>query len=261
MVFPEHEMREQIGGVLNIDDGNETMNSMVREIVEMGQGEIRVEDAKGVLNYLKNKYKNPSHQGMMSRMWKQENQKTASPPRPPIVPEEKKKTRKRKPLKLSPMHLAARSGDVDALKQAIESDKSQIDKPGFGNTPLAWAAKSGSLECVRILLDAGAKIREDDSKKSDEDDEFDASAPLHYATSRGLQEIVELLVKRGANVKSRDTVLGGTLLHAAVTSKFASKMVPFVLNLDSSLLNCTFFVSLFERDIPVPPSILILTHT
>ena len=30
MVFPEHEMREQIGGVLNIDDGNETMNSMVR---------------------------------------------------------------------------------------------------------------------------------------------------------------------------------------------------------------------------------------
>ena len=30
MVFPEHEMREQIGSVLNIDDGNETMNSMVR---------------------------------------------------------------------------------------------------------------------------------------------------------------------------------------------------------------------------------------
>ena len=120
----------------------------------MGQGEIRVEDAKGVLNYLKNKYKTPKG---MSRMWKQENQKTASPPRPPIVPEEKKKTRKRKPLKLSPMHLAARSGDVNALKQAIESDKSQIDKPGFGNTPLAWAAKSGSLRMCTHLARCGCK--------------------------------------------------------------------------------------------------------
>lgn len=240
MLFPDRGMREQMGSMLNFHNDNESFNAMVSEVMEMGQGTIRVEDAKGALNYLKNTYTNIS-QEVRTLERKRKKQHVTPPPSLPIATERKEKRKTRKPLEqLSPMHLAARSGDVDALQEAIKKDKSQIDKPGFGNTPLAWAAKSGSLKCVRTLLDAGATICEDDSKKSDEDDEFDASAPLHYATSGGFKEIVELLLKRGANVKTRDTLLGGTLLHAAVTSKFASKMTPFVLNLDSTLLNCTY---------------------
>lgn len=242
MVFPERSMREQIGGVLNIEDNGETFNSMLRELVEMGQGEIRVEDAKGVLNYLKNTNKKSSRE-LRNQMlhFKNEKRSAATPPPHPRLDDTtncSKTKKKRRPLKLSPLHLAARSGNTKALKQAIESDKSQIDTPGFGNTPLAWAAKSGSLECVRILLDSGAKLQQDEDSKNDDED-FDASAPLHYAASRGFKEIVDLFLKRGANMKSRDSVLGGTLLHCVVTSKCSETMVPYILDLDSTLLDCT----------------------
>lgn len=63
-------------------------------------------------------------------------------------------------------------------------------------TGLEFAAKSGNLNLVKALLDAGAVI---DSR------DRGGRTPLMWAASRGNKEVLELLIERGADVNARDT--------------------------------------------------------
>jgi len=89
-------------------------------------------------------------------------------------------------LRISPLHHAARKGDVREAKKLLDSggDLTARDEH-LCSTPLAWAAKYGQVEMVKFLLGRGAP-------KSLPDDPPWAT-PLAWAVRRGHNEIARLL--------------------------------------------------------------------
>jgi len=91
-------------------------------------------------------------------------------------------------LRITPLHHAARKGDVERAKKLLDAgaDLTARDEH-LRSTPLAWAAKFGQLEMVRFLLERGAP-------KSVPDDPSWAT-PLAWARRRGHDNVAELLVE------------------------------------------------------------------
>jgi ankyrin repeat protein len=89
-------------------------------------------------------------------------------------------------LRISPLHHAARRGDVPEAKKllAAGADLTARDEH-LRSTPLAWAAKFGQLKMVKFLLKRGAP-------KSLPDDPPWAT-PRAWAVRRGHPEIAKLL--------------------------------------------------------------------
>jgi ankyrin repeat protein len=89
-------------------------------------------------------------------------------------------------LRISPLHEAARKGDVREAKKLVKSgaDLTARDEH-LRSTPLAWAAKYGQLAMVKFLLRRG-------SPKSLPDDPPWAT-PLAWAIRRGHDKIARLL--------------------------------------------------------------------
>jgi ankyrin repeat protein len=89
-------------------------------------------------------------------------------------------------LRISPLHEAARKGDLLEAKKLLEAgaDLTARDEH-LRSTPLAWAAKFGQLEMVKFLLGHGAP------KRLPDDPEW--ATPLAWATRRGHDEIARLL--------------------------------------------------------------------
>jgi ankyrin repeat protein len=92
-------------------------------------------------------------------------------------------------LRISPLHQAARKGDVLEAKKLLEggADLAARDEH-LRSTPLAWAAKFGQLEMVKFLLQSGAP------KSLPDDPEW--ATPLAWALRRGHDEIARLLAER-----------------------------------------------------------------
>ena len=104
--------------------------------------------------------------------------------------------------------LRSRSGDLDVFAAAGLSDVDTVRRLVFadlscanaaqadGVTPLFFAAHSGSVECARILLEAGAR-------PSPGSDRFWAClTPLHLAIQRGHVDVVRLLLNHGADANA-----------------------------------------------------------
>ncbi len=89
-------------------------------------------------------------------------------------------------LHISPLHRAARDGDVAKAKELIKAgaDLSARDEH-IRSTPLGWAAKFGQLKMVEFLLNAGAPASHPDDPSW--------ATPLAWATRRGHAEVVRLL--------------------------------------------------------------------
>jgi len=104
------------------------------------------------------------------------------------------------------LNVAARQGDLEALKLHIQkgTNLNEVDRYGF--SPLKCAIEPGHTDAVKLLLDGGA----DPNIK----DRSGASA-LMTAAGRGHVEIVKLLLAKGADVNSRDK-RQATALHSAV---------------------------------------------
>ena len=77
--------------------------------------------------------------------------------------------------------------------------------PIGGSTPLLFAARAGNVESARLLLDAGADLR---------DTAADGNVPLVMAAHSGHATLAAFLLERGAGVDAAP--LGYTALHAAV---------------------------------------------
>lgn len=89
-------------------------------------------------------------------------------------------------LRISPLHEAARKGDVKEAKKLLDAgaDLNARDEHNR-STPLGWAAKYGRLDMVKFLLERGAP-------KSLPDDPSWAT-PLAWAKTRGHTDIVAVL--------------------------------------------------------------------
>jgi ankyrin repeat protein len=89
-------------------------------------------------------------------------------------------------LRISPLHEAARKGDVREAMKLLDSGADLTARDDhLRSTPLGWAAKYGQLEMVKFLLGRGAP-------KSLPDDPPWAT-PIAWAVRRGHDEIAKLL--------------------------------------------------------------------
>jgi len=88
------------------------------------------------------------------------------------------------------LHLCAQFADApDLLEAFIAARKLDINTPDkYGNTPLHYAVKCGSLEMVKSLVEAGAIVKTKNNA---------GMSSLHIAIYSGYFGIVEYLVKSG----------------------------------------------------------------
>eukprot|EP00658_Telonema_sp_P-2_P068353 TRINITY_DN5728_c0_g1_i4.p1 TRINITY_DN5728_c0_g1~~TRINITY_DN5728_c0_g1_i4.p1 ORF type:complete len:132 (-),score=33.21 TRINITY_DN5728_c0_g1_i4:132-527(-) len=80
-----------------------------------------------------------------------------------------------------------------------------------GNTPLHLAARNGSLECIRLLAEAGAVL----DKHNDSGD-----TPLHYAAANGNPEAIKMVLGAHSSMTplyvDDQNERGETPIHVAV---------------------------------------------
>lgn len=103
----------------------------------------------------------------------------------------------------SPFYLPIRNNDLPALRKLIR-DPGPKARDARGNSPLMYAAVLGSLESMRLLLDAGA-----DANAAND---F-AATPLMWCAGDAAK--VQLLLSKGAKVDARSKLGRTPLLIAA----------------------------------------------
>jgi len=102
----------------------------------------------------------------------------------------------------TPVYQAIRNNDIFALRNLIRT--SGVDtRDRRGTTPLMYAAAAGSLDAMKLLLEAGADVNAKNA--------FDATALMWAAGDIGK---VRLLLAKGADVNAPG--LGQTPLRLAV---------------------------------------------
>jgi len=109
---------------------------------------------------------------------------------------------------------AAQTGDVDALRAALDNHDGSIDVPvEDGDTLLHLACLYGHLPCVQLLLERGASLECKDEE---------GAIPLHDACAGGFTEMVQYMLNFAASrddciVRMLNTVdsEGDTPLHHA----------------------------------------------
>jgi hypothetical protein len=94
----------------------------------------------------------------------------------------------------TPLTQAAVRNDVAALRQLLD-DGHKADEGGDSWTALIWASRSGSIEAMTVLLDAGADV----NRPGSTGDNWDAT-PLQHAILERQTAAVRLLLDRGADL-------------------------------------------------------------
>ena len=111
---------------------------------------------------------------------------------------------------LTVWHLAALKKKIGALRTLLDRSKSKILPitlpKSRGLSLISCASKSGSLEAVSFLLDAGCSTSDLDSK---------GWTPLHHAVRQGSLEITRFLISRGADTRAL-TDDGSSVMHCAM---------------------------------------------
>ncbi|OLP94080.1 Ankyrin repeat, PH and SEC7 domain containing protein secG, partial [Symbiodinium microadriaticum] len=101
---------------------------------------------------------------------------------------------------------------ADRPEGALAEEDIPTRKGGYGSedgtSPLHLAAKSGELEVVVLLLDAGAPLEAED---------YTGATALHWAAANGCSEVTSVLLARGASPAASDRS-GAQPLHDAAWS-------------------------------------------
>jgi CubicO group peptidase (beta-lactamase class C family) len=113
------------------------------------------------------------------------------------------------PAEPIPLHLAALSGDLEAVRRHVAAGADLNAKDAYGSTPLTLAATFGRTEVARALLAAGADLEATDGQ---------GSTPLHVAAFFCREAIVEALLAKGADRWARNA--GGRTPSDLVAAPF-----------------------------------------
>ena len=111
----------------------------------------------------------------------------------------------------TPLTQAAVRNDAAALRQLLD-DGHQADEGDDSWTPLIWAARSGSVDAIKVLLDSGADVNLPGSTG----DDWDAT-PLQHAILERQPAVVRLLLDRGADLNRGGGSLAPLFLAAGDT--------------------------------------------
>jgi ankyrin repeat protein len=109
----------------------------------------------------------------------------------------------------TPLHLAAKNSDMNALKKLLKNRDDLNRVNIWGLTPLYFSVQNGDLEAVRFLLGKGACANIQTARGG--------HSPLHYSASLGYSGISALLIKYGTDINMRNAY-DYTPLHEAVKS-------------------------------------------
>lgn len=104
----------------------------------------------------------------------------------------------------TPLHDAAKAGDVAAITAALDSG-ADIEVNEGGGTPLYFAVKRGHLEAAKLLIERGADVSVGSNYTGD---------LLMIASIKVRVDLMTLLLAHGANPNS--TFNGESVLHVAV---------------------------------------------
>ncbi|PIN01778.1 Fetal globin-inducing factor (contains ankyrin repeats) [Handroanthus impetiginosus] len=124
------------------------------------------------------------------------------------------------PLHLRPLVSAAESGDLSALRLALENYNGNIDDPmEDGDTLLHLTCLYGHLNCVEFLLEKGANLEAKDE---------DGGIPLHDACAGGYTEIAQRIISHANDPEHVKRMLetvdteGDTPLHHAARGEYSN---------------------------------------
>ena len=92
------------------------------------------------------------------------------------------------------IHEAADEGNIEEVKQHLDSGIDVNAKNQFGATPLHFAAKQGHKNLAALLITEGADTNAE---------AYDKSTPLHSAVISGYKEVAEQLIANGADVNAK----------------------------------------------------------
>ncbi|KFY78498.1 hypothetical protein V498_09097, partial [Pseudogymnoascus sp. VKM F-4517 (FW-2822)] len=105
--------------------------------------------------------------------------------------------------------LASYLGLYEAVEDILSKEKPNVNlATEIGRTPLASAITQGHESVVKLLLDNGANMKEQEN---------DGRPPLSLAVWIGQEAVVEVLLKEGANIDAQDRY-GWTALSLAARS-------------------------------------------
>jgi ankyrin repeat protein len=93
------------------------------------------------------------------------------------------------------IHMAAFTGNIEAIKQHLAAGTDVNAKDAVGNTPLIVAAGNGYNEIAELLIAEGADV----NAKG-----YTDWTSLHHTAIQGYKEISELLIDNGADVNAKD---------------------------------------------------------
>mmetsp|Transcript_54857 Transcript_54857/g.90952 ORF Transcript_54857/g.90952 Transcript_54857/m.90952 type:complete len:384 (+) Transcript_54857:131-1282(+) len=121
-------------------------------------------------------------------------------------------TKRRAPVPSGAAAVAAAAGDVLALR-GMGLDALSAADPASGQTPLIWAAETGSLQAVRLLLEAGVHV---DARG------FLGATAVSRAARHGYVAVLEALCEAGADTNIPNDKLQYPLHFAAFKLKPAA---------------------------------------
>jgi ankyrin repeat protein len=152
--------------------------------------------------------------------------------------------------KFYPIHIAARSGDVEALRKILQNQKKQINrKTNKGMAPIHLTIAGNHFDATRLLVESGADLNLLDGS-------FKRHTPLMKAAEMNDRETVEFLLEKGAdpNILSteRNNILYFSKEHLELIQLFVEHKVDYnhINLLDQSLLS---IASRMEEDFKPHP--------
>ncbi|XP_051030621.1 transient receptor potential cation channel subfamily V member 6 isoform X3 [Phodopus roborovskii] len=131
----------------------------------------------------------------------------------------------------SPLLLAAKENDVQALSKLLKFEGCEVHQRGaMGETALHIAILYDNLEAAMVLMEAAPELVFEPMTS----ELYEGEHPLSFAACVGSEEIVRLLIEHGADIRAQDS-LGNTVLHILIlqpNKTFACQMYNLLLSYD-----------------------------
>lgn len=137
----------------------------------------------------------------------------------------------------SALHIAAKHGDLDLVKESITRLRLAVDAKTLSQTtPLMLATEHGHLDCMEFLLQAGADVNLSDDLNRNA--LHQAARSCFIRDIETFKSVISLLVKYKIDVNAKENLSGDTALLALAAWK-NNLRIPSTTAWLNTLIDCT----------------------